>query len=74
MKISVVVKPHSKRPAGCETQADGSYVLYTRAPAVEGMANKEALRMIASEFGVPISAVRLSSGARNGHKIFEIQG
>ncbi len=72
MKISVLVKPHSKHPAGIEKQVDGSYVLYARAPASEGKANSEALRIIASEFGVPISAVHLSSGVSSRHKIFEI--
>ena len=72
MKISVVVKPHSKHTTGIEKQADGSYVLYARAPAIEGKANTEALRIIAREFNVSQSAVHLSSGVSSRHKLFEI--
>lgn len=44
------------------------------APPVEGKANAELLRWLASYLGVPRKAVTLLSGERNRHKIVAVDG
>jgi uncharacterized protein (TIGR00251 family) len=53
---------------------EGELVLRLNAPALEGKANKAAIEFVSRFFGVPRSAVILSSGEKSRHKIFEIVG
>ncbi|MGK8520477.1 DUF167 domain-containing protein [Nocardia asteroides] len=70
--IRATVKPNSRKGPLVETLDDGSLLLYVRAPAVEGKANKAAIALIAEHYGVPKSAVRLTAGATSRFKRFEI--
>jgi hypothetical protein len=72
-RIAVRVIPNAPRTAVTD-QRDGEWVLRVSAPALEGRANREAARYLARRAGVPASAVRLISGERSRHKIFEISG
>ena len=71
MKQSVTVKTGA-RTEKVERQADGSLRLSVHAPPVEGRANDAAIRLLAGFFSVPRSGIRLVSGVRSKHKIFEI--
>jgi uncharacterized protein (TIGR00251 family) len=44
------------------------------APPVEGKANRELVRMLAGQLGVPPSSVRVIKGARARYKTIEVQG
>jgi uncharacterized protein YggU (UPF0235/DUF167 family) len=46
--------------------------LWVTASPVEGAANKAALAAIARHFDVPVSTVRLKSGARSRTKLVEV--
>ncbi|MBF6172560.1 DUF167 domain-containing protein [Nocardia blacklockiae] len=70
--VRAVIKPNSRKGPLVETLADGTLQLYVRAPAVEGKANKAAVELLASHYGVPKSAVRLTAGATSRFKRFEI--
>lgn len=72
MKVGVVVKPGSKKGPLVEETSEGLTV-YVREPAVDGKANAAVVKLLASHFGVPKSAVRLLRGDTAKHKIFEVE-
>lgn len=51
---------------------DGRLRVKTKAPPVDGRANKDVIRQLASEFGVSPSRVSLKSGAARRDKTFVI--
>ena len=72
MIVSVLIKPNSKKGPLVEQQEDGALLVYVRAPAVEGKANKAAVEVLAQHFGVAKSRVELVSGHTSRHKRFEV--
>ena len=65
-------------PRGGQDRVDGvtAGVLRVRvaAPPVDGAANDALVKLLASELGVPRSAVRLVSGATARTKLIEVDG
>jgi uncharacterized protein (TIGR00251 family) len=51
---------------------DGRLRIKTTAPPTDGKANKDIIRQLAREFGVPPSRVELKSGAGQRNKTFVI--
>lgn len=72
MKISAHLKPNSRHREEVVVDSDGTYIIYTKAPAIEGRANAAAIKMLAKHFGVSKSQVRLLRGATSKHKVFDI--
>lgn len=72
MKIPTTIKPNSRHREEVVVGSDGTYVIYTKAPAIEGRANAAAIKLLAKYFGVSQSGVRLVRGARAKHKVFLI--
>lgn len=72
MIVGVLIKPNSKKGPLVEPQEDGTLLVYVRAPAVEGKANKAAVEVLAKHYGVAKSRVELVSGHTARHKRFEI--
>ncbi|MFB7878108.1 DUF167 domain-containing protein [Nocardia sp. NPDC056064] len=72
--VRATIKPNSRKGPLVETAEDGTLTLYVRAPAVEGKANKAAIDLLATHFGVPRSAIRLTAGATSRFKRFEVDG
>ncbi|MEV0360287.1 DUF167 domain-containing protein [Nocardia sp. NPDC050697] len=70
--VHATITPNSRRGPLVEQLDDGTLKLYVRAPATEGKANRAAIELLATHFGVPKSAVRLTAGATSRHKRFEI--
>jgi uncharacterized protein len=73
MMLPVRVIPNARR-SEFSGRRESEFVLRLSAPAIEGKANRKALEFIAEYFGVPRSRVRLVSGEKSRHKIFEIVG
>lgn len=73
MKLPVRVIPNARK-SQFSGRREGEFVLRLSAPAIEGKANKEAVEFIAAHLGVSRSRVRLISGEKSRHKIFEIVG
>jgi hypothetical protein len=73
MKLAVRVIPNAPRTA-ITGKRGGEIVLRVNAPAIDGRANRAAVRHLARMLGVPPSAVRLLSGERSRRKKFEILG
>ena len=74
MKIPATIKPNSRHREEVVVGSDGTYVIYTKAPAIEGRANAAAIKMLAQHFGVSKSQVRLLRGATSKYKVFDIGG
>lgn len=72
MKIPATIKPNSRHREEVVVGSDGTYIIYTKAPAIEGRANAAAIKLLAKYFGVAQSGVRLVRGARVKHKVFEV--
>ena len=72
MKIPARLKPNSRHREEVVVGSDGTYIIYTKAPAIEGRANAAAIKLLAKYFGVPQSRVKLVRGARAKHKVFLI--
>ncbi|XMT16989.1 DUF167 domain-containing protein [Candidatus Saccharibacteria bacterium oral taxon 488] len=72
MKISVHLKPNSRHREEVVMNDDGSLMIYTKAPAIEGRANVAAVKLLAKHFGVAPSTVKLVRGAASKHKVFEV--
>lgn len=69
--IAVRVKPNGKQ-AKIDHQPDGSLVVKLRSPPVDGKANQELIQLLAKEYGVKKSQVRVKSGAQSRQKLIEI--
>ena len=74
MKISTHLKPNSRHREEVVVGSDGTYIIYVKAPAIEGRANAAAIKMLAKYFGVSKSQVRLLHGATSKYKVFDIGG
>ncbi len=72
MKISAYLKPNSRHREEVVVDSDGMYIIYTKAPAIEGRANVAAIKLLAKYFGVPQSRVKLVRGAMSKYKTFDI--
>ena len=72
MKISACLKPNSRHREEVVVGSDGAYIIYTKAPAIEGRANVAAIKLLAKYFGVPQSRVKLVRGATSKYKVFDI--
>ena len=72
MKIPARLKPNSRHREEVVVGSGGMYIIYTKAPAIEGRANAAAIKLLAQHFGVSKSQVRLLRGARAKHKVFLI--
>lgn len=72
MKIPATIKPNSRHREEVVVGSDGTYIIYTKAPAIEGRANAAATKLLAKYFGVAQSAVKLVRGARAKRKVFDI--
>ena len=71
MKISVFVKPNSKKGDLVEV-APGGLIVFLRAKAVDGAANQALIKVLAGHFGVAKSCVTIVAGQRSRHKIVEV--
>ena len=72
MKIPTTIKPNSRHREEVVVGSDGGYIIYTKAPAIEGRANAAAIKLLAKHFGVSKSQIRLLHGATSKHKVFNI--
>ena len=74
MKIRAQIKPNAKQAKVVSPATpDGVWLIATKAPAIDGRANKEASELIATTLRLPKSAITLKLGAKSKFKIFEIR-
>ena len=66
MRITVYLKPGSKRGDMVVENTDGSLTIFTKEPAIDGRANAAAIRLAAAHIGVAKTRVVLLRGRRGG--------
>jgi len=71
MILQVKVKPKA-RASSLTEEADGTWLARTKAPPVEGKANKELVALVAKHFRCPKSAVTIRSGASGRMKRIDV--
>ena len=71
MKISVIAHPNSRKPRIEKDLLENLHV-YVSQPPLEGKANKAVIEALAEYFKVKKNCVRLLSGEKSKHKVFEI--
>lgn len=62
MRITVLVKPGSKKGPLVEAAADGSLTVFLRERAVDGAANEGLIEVLAKHYGVAKRDVEIESG------------
>lgn len=73
MQFTVHVHPGSRRRSA-QGSYDGALAVHVRSRAIDGAASTEVLEVLAQEFGVKTSAVRLLRGSHSRTKTIEIDG
>ena len=73
MQKRVKVKPNSKQQK-IEELPDGSLIVHLKSPPVDGKANEELIKLLAKNFDVSKSSIRIKSGTTSLQKVIEIDG
>lgn len=71
MKVAIIVHPNAKKER-VEKDLFGGLHVYVNQPPLEGKANQATIEALAIYFKVSKSNIKLISGAKSKHKIFEI--
>ncbi len=71
-KVTVRIKPSSKKGSFIQPSLTGELLAYVREPAVDGKANKALIKLLADYYGVPKRAVSIASGHTSRIKIIAI--
>ncbi len=67
----VKVKPNSKSQ-NIKEEADGSLIVQLKSSPVDGKANDELIKLLAKQFDVPKSNIRIKSGLSSRQKLIEV--
>ncbi len=73
VRLTVHVQPRASRTEAAGEHGDALKVRLA-APPVEGEANRELVRWLAKQVGVPPSRVRIVTGESARRKVVEIEG
>lgn len=71
MQVYAIIKPNSKHDESVLVGEGGTLVVRVKEPDIDGRANKAAIKLIATHFGVPVSRVSLVRGRAAKYKVFE---
>jgi uncharacterized protein (TIGR00251 family) len=71
MKINITIKPNSKKGPAVE-QGDDRLIVYSRKPAVDGLANEDLIKILSEYFNVPKTSIKIVRGATSRNKTIEI--
>lgn len=74
MRMYLQVIPNATRNEIVGRSENGEYKVKIQSPPVDGAANKNLLKFIASTVGVSKSKARIVSGLKSRKKIIEIDG
>lgn len=72
MKQIIHVKPNSRKGPFIDELEDGSIVIYTREPAVDGLANQALIEQLSDYLRIPKTKLKIIRGLRSKTKIIEI--
>lgn len=71
MKISVVVKPNSRKEK--VEKSENCYIVSVREPPVENKANLAVIKLLSDFFDVPKSQITIVSGQKSKRKIINLK-
>jgi len=71
MKITVKVKPNSKRTS-VEKEESGQYMVRVNVPPKEGLANRAVIEALSEYFSIPKSRIEILHGQKGKMKVVEI--
>lgn len=71
MRISVQVKPRSRKPSIVQLD-ETNFVVAVSASPVDGAANKAVAYALAEHFDLPPTSIILVSGPTNRRKVFDV--
>lgn len=71
-KITVRIKPSSKKGSLVQPSLNGELLVYVREPAVDGKANAVMIKLLADYYDVPKRAVTIVRGHTSRIKIISI--
>ncbi|NCQ54152.1 hypothetical protein COV88_02140 [Candidatus Saccharibacteria bacterium CG11_big_fil_rev_8_21_14_0_20_41_19] len=71
-KISITVKPNSKKGPLVEVKPDGSLIVYIREIAADGQANDALIKLLSKHFKVVKTKITIVRGHTSKHKIVSI--
>lgn len=74
MRISITVKPGSKKGPLVQQGLLGDLLVYVREPALDGKANKAVVELLAKHYAVSKSSVTILRGQTSVHKLVEVVG
>lgn len=73
MLLKLKVHPSSRKSAVLK-KGDDAYEIWVRAEADRGMANREAIAILAAELGLDVKRFHIVKGATSRSKIVKIYG
>ena len=73
MRVSITVKPNSKKGPLVQQGPLGDLLVYVREPALDGKANAAVIKLLSEHYGVSKSRVVIVKGHTLAHKICEIR-
>jgi uncharacterized protein (TIGR00251 family) len=74
LRFDVHAKPRSKKSRLGGARPDGSLEIFLAAPPVDGAANEELVRFLASELGIPKRNVEIVRGETSHRKLVVVRG
>lgn len=72
-KITVFVKPGSKKGPLVQPSLTGELLVFIREPAVDGKANEALIKLLAEYFDVAPSHIQILQGRTSRTKIIQVQ-
>lgn len=69
MKVTVTVKPGSKKGPLVQPGLMGELLVYVREPALDGRANKAVIELLSHYYNVPKSTIEILRGHTAKHKV-----
>jgi uncharacterized protein YggU (UPF0235/DUF167 family) len=72
MKVSITVKPSSKKGSLVQPGLMGDLLLFVREPALDGKANRAVIELLADYYDVPKSSIEILRGHTSNHKIVAV--
>ncbi|MBI1857158.1 DUF167 domain-containing protein [Candidatus Saccharibacteria bacterium] len=73
MKVTIRVKPGSKKGSLVQPSLTGELLVYVSEPAVEAKANRAVIDILADYYDVPKSNVKIVGGHKSRNKIVNIE-
>ena len=74
VRFAVYVKPRSSRSRVEGAGPDEALIVALKAPPVEGAANAELIKLLASVLGIKKAAVSIASGHNARRKVIDVAG